>query len=270
MNAAAPAGELRPGRDRAEAGDLPAGWRLEIHEILPSTADLLRERAAGGEPAGLAILARRQTAGRGRAGRPWASPPGNLALSVLLRPAGPAMEAGQWALLAGVALAEAAAETDPDPAALRLKWPNDLLRHGAKVAGILSEAELGPGRGLAWVSLGLGANLAVAPALPDRPTATLVRAGTAEGFATRLLRRLDHWCGVQARHGFAPVRAAWCELGPGPGAPLAVRLGTAELAGRFAGLGPDGGLLLDTAEGRRHILAGEVVGPAGLPHQVTG
>jgi BirA family biotin operon repressor/biotin-[acetyl-CoA-carboxylase] ligase len=247
---------------------LPPGWRLECHESLPSTACAIRARAEAGEAAGLAILARRQSAGRGRAGRGWSSPEGNLYLSLLLRPTAPARCSGQWGLLAGVALAEAAAARDPDAGALRLKWPNDLLRHGAKVAGILTEGALAadPPPRMAWIAFGIGVNLAVAPRLPDRATATLALAEPPEAFAARLIARLDHWVAVQARDGFGPVRAAWEARGPSLGGAVAVRDGPATLTGRFAGLAPDGGLLLDTDQGRRHILAGEVLDPApGAP-----
>lgn len=254
----------------------PPGWTLEVHSCLPSSSDALRVRAEAGAPARLALLALRQTAGRGRAGRSWSSPVGNLHLSALLRPATPLSAIGQWSLLAGVALAEAARDEDPDPAGLRLKWPNDLLRHGAKVAGILVEAAQaeGPGAAPAWVVIGIGANLAVAPPLPDRPTATLASAPPPRVFAARLLARLDHWAAVEAREGFGPVRSAWMALGPDGGSPLTLRHGNAVLAGRFAGLAEDGGLLLDTPGGRRHIVAGEVLdqplaatgaGPAAMP-----
>jgi len=250
-----PAGEVCDG--------LPAGWRLQVLETVPSTSDLLIRSAEAGEPEGLALLARQQTAGRGRDGRLWASPLGNLYLSALLRPTGPAREAAQWSLLAGVALAEAAAARDPDPASLHLKWPNDLLRHGAKAGGILAECALsrdGPeGRGLDWLVLGFGANLAAAPALPDRPTATLAEEAP-ESFAARLIAALDRWRAVQAAQGFAPIRVAWEVYGPERGAVLTVRSGLSTLSGRFAGLAEDGSLLLETERGLRRIAAGEVAG----------
>ena len=244
---------------RAAPAALPSGWRLEVHAALPSTSDLLLRRAEEGVPEGTAILAREQTAGRGRAGRTWTSPPGNLYLSVLLRPGGPVREAPQWSLLAGVALAEAAAELDPEPGLLRLKWPNDLLRDGAKCAGILAESALAPDGSLAWLALGFGVNLTHAPVLPDRPTATLGAAERPERFAARLLARLGHWREMQRVRGFAPVRAAWCRLGPAPGEALALRglAGT----GLFAGLAEDGSLLLEIDGARRAVTAGEVLSP---------
>ena len=248
----------RPGRG-SDALNLPAGFRLEIHESLPSTSDLLLERARGGEPEGLAILARRQTAGRGTAARRWESPSGNLYLSLLLRPGGPIREAPQWALLAAVALAETLAPLLPDAQALRLKWPNDALLHGAKLAGILAEASADAEGRVAWLVLGIGVNLAHAPALPDRPTAALPPPAPApEDVAASLLQAIDRWRAIHAQNGLAPVRAAWSALGPAPGAPLTVRQGGSMLTGRFAGLGEDGSLLLATDAGLRAIVAGEI------------
>jgi len=114
-----------------------SAFRLRIHESLPSTQSLVTELAERGEPAGLAILARRQTAGRGRAGRAWQSEAGNLHLSVLLRPTGQAREVAGYALLAAVALHEGALHHAPIRT-LRLKWPNDLMEGDAKLAGILT------------------------------------------------------------------------------------------------------------------------------------
>jgi len=245
------------GQRGAAPAVLPAGWRLEVHAALPSTSDLLRARAEAGEAAGLAILAREQTAGRGRAGRAWASPPGNLYLSVLLRPSGPGREAPQWSLLAGLALAEAAAELASDPAALRLKWPNDLLLGGAKAAGILAETALSPCGGIAWLTLGFGVNLAQAPALPDRPTKVLGLPEPPERFAARLLGRLAAWSTVQGAEGFAPIRAAWRRFGPAVGEAITLR--GLDGPGHFAGLAEDGSLLLDIDGTRRSISAGEIL-----------
>ncbi|MBL6080847.1 biotin--[acetyl-CoA-carboxylase] ligase [Belnapia sp. T18] len=224
---------------------------------MPSTSDRIAAAAEAGEPAGLAVLALQQTAGRGRSGRAWASPIGNLYCSMLLRPAGPAREAAQWSLLAGVALAEAAAEIDPEPAALCLKWPNDLLRNGSKCAGILAESALDPDGRLAWLSLGIGVNLTHAPVLPDRPTTCLGSAEPPEAFAARLIARLDRWARRHASEGFAPVRTAWLAFGPPPGMPITVREGPVE-GGLFAGLAEDGALLLERAGTLHAVRSGEI------------
>ena len=227
-------------------------FRLTIHESLPSTATLLAELAERGEPEGLAILARRQTAGRGTHGREWESPAGNLHLSVLLRPRGPMREAPQWALLAAVALHQAAGPQT------RLKWPNDLLLNGAKAGGILAETAATPDGRIAWLTLGFGVNLAHAPELPGRATAAL-GAEPPEDFATRLLAALAEWYARRLRENFAPIREAWLAAGPEHGAQLSVLRGATRLAGRYEGLSEDGGLLLATG-GRVHALhAGEIV-----------
>ena len=238
----------------------PLTWRLAVHPELPSTADLVAQAAAAGEAEGLAVLALRQTAGRGRAGRAWASPPGNLYLSVLLRPGTPARQSAQWSLLAGVALAEAAGDLLADPARLRLKWPNDLLLDGAKCAGILAEAALATDGTLDWLGLGIGVNLAHAPALPDRPTAHLGAAETPEAFAPCLLARLAQWRDTALTRGFAPVHTAWQALAMPLGSALRVRLGDTFVEGLYAGLAEDGSLLLHTENTTRRIIAGEVEG----------
>jgi BirA family biotin operon repressor/biotin-[acetyl-CoA-carboxylase] ligase len=236
------------------------GWRLAIHEELASTQDVVLAAAEAGEPEGLAVLARRQSAGRGTQGRAWSSPAGNLSLSVLLRPGGPARALPQWSLLAGVALADAAAAALPPDAPLRLKWPNDLLLGGAKCAGILCQGGVDAAGGIGWVVFGIGVNLAVAPPLPDRPTTCLAHAGVAApdpvAFAQRLLAALDMWRG----RGLAAVREAWLARGPVLDTPLVVRQGSVAREGRFAGLDPDGRLLLATPGGVVPVAAGELQG----------
>jgi BirA family biotin operon repressor/biotin-[acetyl-CoA-carboxylase] ligase len=234
----------------------PVGvWRLDVREQLPSTQNLALMRAAEGEAEGLAILARVQTAGRGRGARVWDSRPGNLHLSVLLRPTGPARDLPSWALLFAVALRDAAAALRPE---VRLKWPNDLLLGEAKAGGVLTEAELTPeGAGIAHLVAGFGVNLAHAPEIPGRATAAL-GAEEPEVFARRLLDRIAHWRTTRLLEGFAPIRAAWLAAGPERGAPVALRRDGGEVHGRFEGLAEDGALLLSTG-GRVHAFhTGEV------------
>lgn len=239
---------------------LPPGWRLRVEAELPSTSDLLLRLAAAGEPEGLAVLARRQTAGRGRDGRAWQSPAGNLHLSLLLRPDAPVREAPRWALLGGVALAEALAGFLPETAALRLKWPNDVLLGGAKLGGLLSEASAREGR-LDWVVLGLGANLAVAPAVAGRAT-TCIAAHAAgpepEAVAVALVAAVDRWHRRLAASGFGPLLDAWQRRGPAPGARLTLRTGVGETTGLYRGLDRDGALLLETERGITRFATGEL------------
>jgi BirA family biotin operon repressor/biotin-[acetyl-CoA-carboxylase] ligase len=239
-----------------------AGWRLKVFESLDSTSDLCRSLAVAGEPEGLAVLARRQEKGRGRGGREWLSAPGNLFLSVLLRPRGPVREGGLWSLLAAVALAETVASLLPDPSVLTLKWPNDLLLEGRKLAGILLDSAGDASGGLAWLVIGFGLNLAAAPEVPNRAIASLAEVAMApppERVAEALLARLDHWRRVRLIEGFAPVRAAWLSRAQPIGAPITLKLGGSDVGGSFAGLGDDGSLLLHAGGRVCAFAAGEIV-----------
>jgi BirA family biotin operon repressor/biotin-[acetyl-CoA-carboxylase] ligase len=237
-------------------------WRLTVFETLPSTSDLCCERARAGEPDGLAVLAHRQDKARGRAGRAWTSPEGNLFLSAVLRPGSPARDAGLWSLLAGVALAEALAAYLPDAARLALKWPNDVLLDGGKLAGILIDSATTPSGDLDWMVIGIGANLAIAPNLPDRATACLADHGptpSPETAARAILARLDHWRARFAAEGFAPVRAAWLGHAQSLGTHMTVKLPERQWTGTFVGLGEDGSLRLHSEGLVRHFAAGEIV-----------
>ena len=238
-------------------------WRLEVYPELGSTSDMCAARAAAGEPAGLAVLGLRQTSARGSRGRGWQSPAGNLSLSFLLRPEGSAVDAGCWPLLAGVAVVDAARPLLPNPGALTLKWPNDVMLRGHKLAGILIDTALDATGMLGSVIVGIGANLAVAPQVEGREVACLADEGIVppgpEMFARSVLDRIGHWQAVLERHGFADLRAAWLARAHPPGTRLTVVQGGDRLEGAFRGLSPEGHLLLDTPEGLCTLSTGEVL-----------
>lgn len=223
---------------------------IEIVEEIGSTSEALKQRAAAGETVA-ALLARRQTAGRGRLGRVWATVEGNLHLSLLVRPEG-AFHPGHWASLSAVALSDALLPFAP---AVRLKWPNDVLLDGGKLAGVLLETGEDFGR---WLVVGFGANLADAPAGTGRAVTSLHRAVTPEAFAPSLLRAWEQWRRVYAAHGYGHVRDAWLARGPDLGTPVAAGLGERRVEGRFRGLRDDGALLLETASGALAVTSGEV------------
>ena len=179
---------------------LPNSIPLEIIETTASTQADLIARAEAGAPE-TALMARRQTAGRGRLGRVWISQPGNLHLSILLRP-GPILHPGHWSLMAGVALHQTLARSN-----LRLKWPNDLLLDGAKVAGILIDAAPG------WLVMGIGVNLAWAPQDLSQPVAVL-NGPTPTTLAPQLLSAITHWRTRYQTEGFFPIKQAWQAAGP--------------------------------------------------------
>jgi BirA family biotin operon repressor/biotin-[acetyl-CoA-carboxylase] ligase len=243
-------------------------WRIRSYARLASTSDLCLALAARGEPDGLAVRADAQSAGRGRSGRAWHSAPGNLFLSVLLRPSGNSADAGFHALLAGVALREALASFLPDPSALTLKWPNDLLLAGRKLAGILLESASAADGTLAWLVIGIGANLASAPSIaPPSNTsyasACLADAGIAPppaaDAAHAVLARLGHWRTILESEGFPPIRAAWLAHAHPLGAKLAFNGARGMRTGRFAGLTGTGALKLETGGGIETFASGEVL-----------
>jgi BirA family biotin operon repressor/biotin-[acetyl-CoA-carboxylase] ligase len=238
-------------------------WRLEVHDELPSTSDTCIAAARAGAPAGLAVLARRQSQGRGSRGRSWVSPPGNLYLSYLLRPETPAAEAGIWPLLAGLALHDALAPLLPAPERLQLKWPNDVMLDGAKLAGILLDMDAEPGGGVRWLVVGSGVNLAHAPEVAGRRTACLASAGVRppapEEAARAVLAATAARCAEYAHAGAAATHAAWLARAHPVGTALSVRFAGQEVRGEFDGLSGTGHLRLRTAGGVRALAAGEVL-----------
>ena len=231
----------------------PLAWRLETHSELGSTSDHLLSLAAAGEPEGLAVLAHRQTAGRGRDGRVWRGEAGNLHISLLLRPGGPARQAPQWGLVAAVALHEALSAFSP--ARLTLKWPNDVMLGEAKLAGMLCESSMDLAGRIEWLVIGLGANLAHAPAVAGRATACLPASPAPEVVAARLLECFEAWRQLFLRQGFAPIRTAWEARGPAPDTALVLRGG---LAGGYRGLSESGGLLISAGGAVHAVMSGEV------------
>jgi len=215
-----------------------------------STNDDLIARAVAGAPEGLWLRAEVQTGGKGRQGRAWMSPPGNLYASTLvrLRPGDP--PAPTLALVSAVALHEAVSIYTP---AVRIKWPNDLLAEGAKLAGILLE------RSGEAVVIGFGVNLAHHPEGLERPVTSLQRlTGTApdpgafvELLAETFARGLGRWRG----EGVGPIRRAWLA----DAHPIGTALSTTEGEGLFDGLDEDGALRLRLPEGTVRIIhAGDV------------
>ena len=244
--------------------------------------------ARAGEAEGTWLRADRQSAGRGRLGREWVSPEGNLYASTLVRLRATDPAAATLALVAGVAVEEAvdtylprhpgldpgsrffvAGQGSGTPAqgrgdegkgaglSLRLKWPNDLLLDGDKLSGILLERAEGA------VVIGIGANLAHHPDLPDRPATSLAAHGvevTPAAFLDTLAESFARWLARWRGEGLGPVRARWLERAHTVGTALTARLpdGSA-LDGLFDGLDADGALILRLGGGERRVIhAGDV------------
>ncbi len=240
---------------------LPPPFRLVAYETIGSTNDEAKRLARDGAAEGLVIRADRQTSGRGRRGRVWVSPPGNLYSSTLLRPQCRAATAAQLGFVAALGVADAIGELAP-VIDLRCKWPNDLLANGKKVSGILLETEMVAGDRPDFVVLGVGVNLASSPRDTPYPATSLAEEGT-PGIApldmlAAHIRHFAGWLELWRKDGFGPIRDAWLSRAAGLGEPIQVRLERATLDGRFLDLEADGALLLGTPGGERRIAAGEV------------
>ena len=256
------------------AANLPSGFRvIHLDEVASTNAEALR-LAARGEASGLWVVARSQARGRGRGGRDWSSPPGNLYASHLLRLACPLATVQQLTLLAPIALFDAVAALLGVPRRsdrLRLKWPNDLLAGGAKISGILLESTIIPDGGSVLV-MGFGLNLASHPPALDQPATHLAAQGcdaTPEQALAALAESMAVWLTQwDEGRGFAAIRAAWLERAGAIGELLRVRTSSdpavPRVEGTFAGLDAAGALLLDHSDGSqsRHIQGDVALGAA--------
>ena len=241
---------------------MPHTIPIAVLDEVDSTNRVALARAQAGEAGPLWIMATRQTAGRGRAGRAWASEPGNLYATLLTRLQCPPTAVPGLSLLAGVAVYDAivAAAGGPMPG-LRLKWPNDVLVDEAKCAGILAESLMG--RDAVTVAIGIGINLAWHPADLGREATHLAAHGLMalpremlEAMSAATEQWLVRW-GNGA--GFAAVRAAWLERAGAMGEACTVNTGTERISGSFAGLDDIGSLLIADSTGTiRTVTFGDV------------
>jgi BirA family biotin operon repressor/biotin-[acetyl-CoA-carboxylase] ligase len=233
-----------------------------VIETLPETAstnDDLAARLRAGErvPEGDWLVADRQTGGKGRHGRSWADDEGNFMGSTLVYLSGQESAPASLALVAGLAVYEAVLPHLAQQGLLKLKWPNDLLLGNAKLAGILLE-RVGDA-----VVIGIGVNLASAPQVEDRATASLAQQGPApkrDFFADQLAFHLDRELERWRNFGLEPLIARWLAAAHPEGTQLRVSgPGGEALSGKFAGLTPEGALRLRLADGAERVIhAGEV------------
>jgi BirA family biotin operon repressor/biotin-[acetyl-CoA-carboxylase] ligase len=240
------------------------GWPDGVGRIALQRVDSTMEEAArrAGEIAAPTwIMAAEQTAARGRRGRVWATSRGNFSATLVMRPEGGPSEAALRSFVAALALHDALAAKAGGAAPFTLKWPNDVLMEGRKVAGILLET-----RADGALLIGVGVNLAAAPDPADLEPAALAPAALAEAgaeispaaFLDLLAPAFADWEGRFATQGFAPIRTAWLARAARLGAAVRARTGHEEIAGTFETLDSAGHLVLATAAGRRTIAAADV------------
>jgi BirA family transcriptional regulator, biotin operon repressor / biotin---[acetyl-CoA-carboxylase] ligase len=225
------------------------------HASIASTNDEAARLAREGAAHGTVVHADAQTAGRGRFSRRWSSPPGNLYVSIVLRLGLLPARRTEIGFVAALAVADAVEALLPRHVRATLKWPNDVLVQGGKIAGILLEDASDA------LVLGIGLNVLQAPTGVSYNVSTIVGCGglaTVDGTRSRLLAALSDWLTVWQQNGFAAIRGAWLARAHPQKAPLSVHVADSYVTGQFAGLDVDGALLLDTPGGRVRIIAGDV------------
>ena len=234
---------------------------LRRYDTVPSTSDLLKTMADEGAAEWTAVLSKSQTRGRGRLGRPWHSPPGNIYLSILLRPTILPNELPRLSLIAALAVFET---LRGEMLLLKLKWPNDILFEGRKLAGVLLEAKTQAEK-VEYVGVGIGINLKASPAgMPEAlagKTASLEEAG-GDLNAERIIKRLEinlrrHSTSYRGA-GWEDVRARWLECADWNREYSAMSSGH-RCVGRPVSLNPDGSLLFATSDGHVTLTSGELV-----------
>jgi len=234
-------------------------------ETVDSTNAEARRRALAGEPGPLWIWSARQSQGRGRGGREWVSQPGNLFASLLIGLNCPLRVASQLALVAGIVTFDTIAKliAYEGRSEVLLKWPNDVLLAGEKVAGMLLENVGGANENRSVVVIGTGINLASHPENLPQPAVSLASYGMTvtpadalEALAASTLEWLNRW-GEGAC--FPTIRRAWLDRAGPTGRPLTVRVGSQEAEGVYGGLDADGALrLLMPGGGEYRVTAGDV------------
>lgn len=240
------------------------GQVLHCFDELASTNDTAKQLAEEGAAHGEVVIAERQTAGRGRRGRGWISPPGrNLYFSVVLRPDLPPQRAPEITLVASVALCHAVRRAGADAG---IKWPNDLVVDDRKLCGILTEMAADPDR-VQWVVLGAGVNLNTRPGdFPEelRSIATSVAAERGQPvpralFAAAAFALLEEWLDRHAEGGFAAVRDEWRVLSDTLGREVRVTAEGREIRGLAEDVDESGALLVRTGGGLEAVRSGEVM-----------
>ncbi|MBM08598.1 MAG: biotin--[acetyl-CoA-carboxylase] ligase [Magnetovibrio sp.] len=248
-----------------ESIKLPLVYNLIALESVTSTNDEAKLLARKGElkvPDGTLVWAREQTKGRGRFGRSWSSPTGNLYTSLILRPDIPLFKMAELSFVAALAVYDALGSLGEPGHQVHLKWPNDILLNEKKVAGILLETEgSDKNKKTDWVVLGMGMNVGGHPDDTSYP-ATSLRfeqwATTVEQVLEAYARSFLSWTNRWLDEGFEPIRKDWLWRCKGKGEQIEVQVGPKVFSGIFRDLDKNGSLMLDSGDKVRHISAGDV------------
>ncbi|MCS6758067.1 MAG: biotin--[acetyl-CoA-carboxylase] ligase [Candidatus Devosia euplotis] len=254
-----------------------AGYRLRGFDSVGSTNAEALEIAAAGDPGGIWFAARQQLSGRGRRGRQWESPYGNLAATLLIAPDCDPTLAATLGFVAGVSLSRGLSAVLPGGlvrigidgadglegrSRIALKWPNDVLADGAKLAGILLEANKLPD-GRQAIAIGIGVNVVAAPQGLPYPATSLSDLGVQRGAEEVFEALSDAWTDMfglwNDGHGIGEVLARWRASAAGIGAPVAIKQNGEVVRGIFKSIDDVGRLIVHVEDDRRiAITAGDV------------
>lgn len=241
-------------------------FTLLTFDILDSTHDEARRIAPANRGKNIAVMAKTQTAGRGRYGRAWLSPPGNLYLSLVVWDNCPLRILAELSFVAALAAGESLLPYLPNPEDLAYKWPNDILLGNRKTAGILLESLVSEDNKKAeGVLVGIGVNLVHTPPVPDKPATSLKDNGcilpenAVEEIGRKFLEAFNQCYRQWATYGFCTIREQWLQRAWNLGKPITVDFGNRKLEGIFHGMTPTGELVLEQAGGAVEIISsGEV------------
>ena len=241
-------------KDLSQLDDL---YHLISLDSVGSTNEEAVRLASEGAPTGTLVWAKSQFKGKGRRGREWISPSGNLYLSLLLRPKLLLTQASQLSFVAAIAVFDTLCFMLPQTAKINMKWPNDILVDGKKIAGILLESSA-CGDTLDWLVVGVGVNVATSPDKVSFPTTSLHESGnphtSAEGvleqFTVNFKRVMEEW----SKEGFSPVRKRWLKFAWCLGEKIEVKTEQELFQGSFTGLDETGAMILEISEGEKLTL----------------
>ncbi|MDI6026984.1 biotin--[acetyl-CoA-carboxylase] ligase [Corticibacterium sp. UT-5YL-CI-8] len=253
-----------------------AGFQLEAHDVVGSTNALALDRAREGHPGNLWVVSRKQDGGRGRRGRPWATLEGNLAATLLKVLHKDLSHAATLGFVAGLSLSEALDAVAPNARIsigpdgggggnvrrFELKWPNDVLASGSKMAGILLESTMLPGGSLA-IAIGIGVNVAAYPEDVPYPATSLAALGSRADAEMLFLALSDAWTDIErvwdGGRGLSAIRDRWLQRAAGLGREVAVQLEGNIVRGIFETIDQDCRFVIRDAQGETiKIAAGDV------------
>ena len=237
-----------------------------VLDTVDSTNVEARRRAEAEAPDGTLIQAVTQTQGRGRRGRHWESPTGNLYMSLILRPDCSVVAGLDVTFVSAIAMCDALAAIVPPLVGVAAKWPNDILINGRKVAGILLESASGSSGKLRWLVVGVGVNIQSFPKRTEYPATSLNFEGAVNTGPTEVLggfaRCFKRWFDIWGNEGFAAILEAWLQRAAGLGEMIEVRLPDERFTGRFVDLDESGSLIIELESGeRRSVTTGDVFTP---------